>query len=175
MRIVAGKYKGRILFSPINSARPTLDKVKQAIFTKLQFDIEGKNVLDLFAGSGALGIEAISRGAKSVVFVDKDYKSIEIIKKNLKLINEQAKVLKCDFKTALCLFKQPFDIIFLDPPYASNFYSDALKIIKEKKLLSKDGIIVLEIGEEYIVKQTEFEEFDKKNYGTVVVKYLKHN
>lgn len=174
MRVVSGKYKGRILLSPINQARPTLDKVKQAIFTKLQFDIENKNILDLFAGSGALGIEAISRGAKKVVFVDKDYKSIEIIKKNLKLLNENANVLKCDYKTALEKFEEQFDIIFLDPPYESGYYDIALQIIKDKHLLSCDGIIVLEMGEKSKIKQDLFAEFDEKNYGSVTVKYLKN-
>lgn len=174
MRVVSGKYKGRILLSPINQARPTLDKVKQAIFTKLQFDINGKNVLDLFAGSGGLGIEAISRGAEKVVFVDKDYKSIDIIKKNLKLIGENAVVLKCDYKSALEKFNEQFDIIFIDPPYASGYYETALEKIHEKNLLTSDGIIVLEIGENYNVNQSLYEEFDEKNYGTVVVKYLRN-
>lgn len=174
MRVVSGKYKGRILNSPINEARPTLDKVKQAIFTKLQFDIDNARVLDLFAGSGGLGIEAISRNASEVIFVDNNFKSIAVIKSNLKLLNENAKVLKCDFKQALNMLEGQFDIIFLDPPYANDYYNKALEIIKEKNLLSKNGIIVCEVGEHYNFNQDLFFEFDEKNYGTVIVKYLKN-
>ena len=102
MRIISGKYKGKQLKAPVSdNIRPTGDKVKQALFTKLQFFVCDKTVLDLFSGSGALGIEALSRGAKKVIFVDKDYRSVNLTKENLKGIDGNYKVIKCDYKSAL--------------------------------------------------------------------------
>ena len=172
MRVISGKYRGKKLISPSHEIRPTLDMVKQAIFTRLQFFVEDANVLDLFAGSGALGIEALSRGAKFVTFCDKNYQSIKLIKDNLNFIKENNfKVIQGDYKTILNSFKSPFDLIILDPPFASGYYNDALKIIEENKLLNTDGVIVCERAKEEKLK-CEFNLDCTKVYGSVAVDYF---
>ena len=172
MRVISGKYRGKKLISPSHEIRPTLDMVKQAIFTRLQFFVEDANVLDLFAGSGALGIEALSRGAKFVTFCDKNYQSIKLIKDNLNFIKENNfKVIQSDYKTILNSFKSPFDLIILDPPFASGYYNDALKIIYENKLLNTDGVIVCERAKEEKIK-CEFKLDCTKVYGSVAVDYF---
>lgn len=173
MRVISGKYKGKPLASPkSDNIRPTGDKVKQALFTKLQFFVKEATVLDLFCGSGALGIEAISQGAKLVCFVDKDKRSIVLTKKNLEGITEPHKVFNCDYSVALLKFDKKFDLILIDPPYASGIYDKALLLIEEKNLLSDDGIIVCEHPNELEIN-CNFEVFDKKRYGTVTLSYLK--
>ena len=174
MRIVSGKYRGRILIPPKDSSiRPTTDKVKQAIFTKLQFFVEDKIVLDLFCGSGALGVEAISRGAKQVTFIDKNKTNLEIAKKNVKLINEDARFVCSDYETFLKTEKGKYDLIIIDPPYASGYYNNALKLIYEKDLLSDDGIIVCEHDKQLENLADYFEVFDEKRYGTIFVTYMR--
>ena len=172
MRVISGKYRGKILKSPqSDNIRPTGDKVKQALFTKLQFFVVDKVVLDLFSGSGALGIEALSRGAKRVYFVDKDYRSISLTKENLKGIDGNYKILHCDYKNALLSMNEKLDLILIDPPYASGLYEDILKTIKDKKLLADGGIIVCEHPSEMEMK-SDFEMIDQKQYGTVKLTYL---
>ena len=175
MRVISGKFRGKVLLSPSSEkVRPTGDKVKQAIFTKLQFFVSDKIVLDLFSGSGALGIEALSRGAQEVIFVDKDINSVKLTQKNLKLINSNAKVLNRDCFVALKSFKQQFDLILIDPPYASGVYEGCLELIYKNNLLSDDGIIVCERDKENLINSPYFELFDSKNYGTVSVDYYCH-
>lgn len=172
MRVISGKYRGKILKAPISdNIRPTGDKVKQALFTKLQFFVSGKVVLDLFCGSGALGIEAISRDAKMVYFVDKDYRSISLTKENLKGINGYYKVMHCDYKIALQSICEKLDLILVDPPYASGLYEDILTTIKQKNLLSDDGIIVCEHPVELDIAY-DFKLLDEKTYGTVKLTFL---
>ena len=173
MRVVSGKYRGKVLASPKSEhIRPTGDKVKQALFTKLQFFVPDAVVLDLFCGSGALGIEALSHGAKRVYFVDKDKRSIALTKQNLKDINDDYKIINADYQIALNTIKEKCDLIILDPPYASGIYENALKIIKEKELLNNGGIIVCEHPNELQINSS-FEIFDKKRYGTVTLTYLR--
>ena len=174
MRVVAGKYRGKPLASPkSNKVRPTADIVKQALFTKLQFFIEGKSVLDLFSGSGGLGIEALSRGASEVVFVDKDYQSVRLVKQNLASVNENALVIHSDCLIALKRFNRQFDLILLDPPYASGLYKQCLQIISEKNMLTNEGVIVCEHNIDEKIDEEYFEIFDEKRYGTVYLTYLK--
>ncbi len=174
MRVISGKYRGKVLKSPqTTTVRPTGDKVKQALFTKLQFFIPGKLVLDLFCGSGALGIEAISHGAQHVCFVDKDKRSIALTKQNLVGIEEDYSIFNCDYSVALNKFEQKFDLILLDPPYASGVYDNALSIIFDRGLLEKDGIIVCEHPNGLEIN-SKFEIYDQKRYGTVTLSYLKH-
>ncbi|MBO5884481.1 MAG: 16S rRNA (guanine(966)-N(2))-methyltransferase RsmD [Clostridia bacterium] len=175
MRVIAGIYKGKPLKSPSSeNIRPTGDKVKQAIFTKLQFFVQDKMVLDLFCGSGALGIEAISRNAKQVVFVDSDIRSVKLTKENLKIINSTAKVIHSDYKLALRNFNTKFDLILIDPPYSSGVYESCLELIHKYDLLSKDGIIVCERDKEKTFETNLFDMFDSKVYGTVAVDYYCH-
>ena len=175
MRIISGKYKGKNLYSPItDNIRPTGDKVKQAIFTKLQFFILDKIVLDLFSGSGALGIEAISRGAKEVIFVDNNTNSIKLTEKNLKSINSHSKVIHSDYTFALKNFDKQFDLILLDPPYASGVYENCLNLIKKYNLLSPSGIIVCERDKLKPINSSPYKLTDTKIYGTVAVDYFEN-
>ena len=151
MRVISGSARGRKLKTLEGlDVRPTTDNVKESIFNILSFNIEGRRVLDLFAGSGQLGIEAISRGAAEVVFVDNSQKSIDIIRNNLKLCSFDAKVLKIDalnyLETAI-----PFDIIIIDPPYDSKLYEDVLEKIQIFDLLKKNGIIIVESRKERVL------------------------
>lgn len=150
MRVVAGVFKGRPLKAvPGKSTRPTTDKVKEAIFNMIGPYFEGGLCLDLYAGSGGLGIEAISRGAEKVIFVDHDKIAIQTIYDNLKAVavEEQCEVYRNDANRALKAITKrelTFDYIFLDPPYARQKLSDMLSIIAEQKLLKEDGMIVCE-------------------------------
>lgn len=172
MRVISGKYRGKVLKSPkSDNIRPTGDKVKQALFTKLQFFVQDKVVLDLFSGSGALGIEAISHGAKKVFFVDKDSRSILLTKENLKGIVGDYKVMHCDYKTALLSIDQKIDLILVDPPYASGYYEDILQTIYEKDLLANDGIIVCEHPSTIEISFNNYN-IEQKQYGTVKLSYF---
>jgi len=126
--------------------RPTTDRVKEGIFNIIQFDIEGRNVLDLFAGTGQLGIEALSRGAASAVFVDQRRDAVSLIRENLKLtgFDHASRVVCGDAAAFLSSTKEKFDLIFLDPPYPANLWKYTLNIISEFDILSNHGIIICE-------------------------------
>ncbi len=174
MRVTAGKYKGRLLINnKYQHIRPTADIVKQALFNKLTIEILDAKVLDLFSGSGALGIEAISRGASEAVFVDADKRSVDYTKANLKNLGITAKVLHLSFDAALNLLKgQQFDIILLDPPYKSELYLPALELISKLNLLSDNGIIVCEHDKDYTLPLGDFRLLDEKRYGIKKLSYL---
>ncbi|MEG1612684.1 MAG: 16S rRNA (guanine(966)-N(2))-methyltransferase RsmD [Clostridia bacterium] len=145
MRIISGKYGGRKLFSPKgDDVRPTTDRVKEALFNILQFKVRNAVVLDLFSGSGALGIECVSRGAKEVIFSDNDRKSIELVNRNLSGIEFNGQILQSDYLRVISNSKAKFDIIFLDPPYNSGLAEKAILEILKCDILSNDGIIVYE-------------------------------
>ena len=151
MRVIAGTAKGTKLNSIDDiSTRPTLDRVKEPLFSIIQNNIVESNVLDLFAGSGALGIESLSRGAKHCTFCDKSYKSIQMLKENIQKVRMQEKstILNIDYKKCLDEQKEKFDIIFIDPPYKMDIAIDSVKRIIELELLAKDGIIIIETDEE---------------------------
>ena len=173
MRVDAGLYKGRrLLENKYEHIRPTTDKVKQALFVKLQFFVPEKNVLDLFCGTGAMGIEAISRGAKKVVFVDKDQRSVDMTKANLKNLGIENKVTKCDALLYLEKCEERFDLIILDPPYKSGLYEKVLSKIYDRHLLTEDGIIVCEHAQEDNFDYKPFNVFDEKKYGNIKLTYL---
>lgn len=174
MRIISGKHKGRNLLAPkTTDVRPTLDVVKQAFFTKLQFEIDGASFLDLFGGSGAMGIEALSRGA-DVTICDNNPESIDLIRHNLKLIGEKCDVQLIDYKKFLKTNKKQFDIIYLDPPYEhKKAYESALKLIKENTQLSPNGIVVCEHYFETKLDYSDYQVDCQKKYGTVVLTYLR--
>ena len=147
MRVVSGLAKGITLKTPDGLAtRPTADRIKEAMFSIIQFDLPGTYVLDLFGGTGQLGIEALSRGAKSAVFVDHSESACCLIRENLKRTKFQncAKVIHSDYLTFLKSTKEKFDIILLDPPYAEVFLENSLKMISEIDILQTNGIIVTE-------------------------------
>lgn len=150
LRVISGKARGLKLDSPKNQdVRPTTDRVKESLFNIINPYIRESNILDLFAGTGSLGIECLSRGAKNCVFVDKSKDSINIIKSNVKKarVENESTILNVDFKDAvkrLSSQNQKFDVIFMDPPYYENMFIECLKIIDELNLLYEDGIIVVE-------------------------------
>lgn len=147
MRVITGSAKGVRLKTPEGvNTRPTAERVKEALFSAIQEEIPGACVLDLFGGTGQLGIEALSRGAKSAVFVDKDKAACDLIRENLRKtkLDGQGSVLRADYLTYLTSARQKFDLVFLDPPYAEVFLETALKRISEIDILTSRGIIIAE-------------------------------
>ena len=147
MRVITGKARGVALKTPEGMrTRPTADRVKEALFSIIQFDIPAARVLDLFGGTGQLGIEALSRGAKTAVFVDESEDACKLIRENLKRtrLESDARVVRSDYLAFLKSTKETFDIVFLDPPYAEVFLENSLKMITEIDILQSGGIIVAE-------------------------------
>ena len=147
MRVITGKARGIQLKTPEGlQTRPTADRVKEALFSIIQFDIPGAKVLDLFGGTGQLGIEALSRGAVSAVFVDAGEKACALIRENLKRtkFEQQGRVVRSDYLDFLRRSRETYDIIFLDPPYAEVFLENSLNCITEIDILQTNGIIVTE-------------------------------
>ncbi len=177
MRVVAGKYRGKNLASPKDDrVRPTTTRIKETLFNVLQGYSRDAVVLDLFAGSGALGIECISRGAKEVVFVDNNKDSIELVRKNLQGIDGNFKVVNSDFSGVLrnaYVTGKKFDMIFVDPPYASGLGELALGLIFDLDLLADGGVVVFEHGAEktYEVSDKRYKQRTKK-MGTVVAEFI---
>ncbi len=148
MRVITGSARGRKLKTPENyDIRPTTDNVKEALFNIIQFDIEGRRVLDLFADTGQLGIEALSRGAESCVFIDESREAVRIVKENLKACGLSGTVLQTDALDYLRR-EEKFDLIFLDPPYDAGLYEPALTAINSVDKLSDGGIIICETRRE---------------------------
>ena len=169
MRVISGTVRGKRLKEPSDySIRPTTDMVKEALFNIIQFDIEGRRVLDLFAGTGQLGIECLSRGAASVTFVDQSKESVAIVKQNLKTCGFEARVVQTD-SIGFLSRADKYDIILLDPPYATNLLDNALEIINSVDILSEGGIIVCESGREKSMPDMNLPYFKRKeyNYGKV--------
>ena len=147
MRVITGKARGVQLKTPDGMlTRPTADRVKEALFSIINFDLPGAAVLDLFGGTGQLGIEALSRGAKSATFIDAREDACKIIRENLKRtkLESQGRVVRSDYLAYLKRCREKFDIILLDPPYAEVFLENALKCITEIDILQSGGIIVAE-------------------------------
>lgn len=171
MRIISGKYKGKKIDGyDIEGTRPTQDRVKESLFAMIQNDLYDAKVLDLFAGSGNLGIEAISNGASLAYFVDNNIKCIQVLNRNLKDIKDAVtKVLNMDYKKALEYFKDNhicFDIIFLDPPYKLECLDFILNKIVEDNLLSKDGLVICEYENDWFNEKYEGLELEKeRKYG----------
>lgn len=150
MRIITGSARGTKLFSLDGEdvTRPTTERVKEALFSMIQFDIEGRRILDLFAGSGQLGLEALSRGAASATFVDVSREAVSIIRKNAektKLL-DRSRILNADYKAVIKSMagREKFDIVFLDPPYASQGVAHALNAMIKADILAKGAIVVCE-------------------------------
>lgn len=179
MRVIAGIYRGKKLkeFS-LSSTKPTLDRVKESLFSSIQFNLIGAKVLDLFAGTGALGIESLSRRASSVDFVDANPEAIKIIKQNLQGIDGKFSVIKSDYMSYLNQARLngiTYDIILLDPPFDTDFGIKAIEYIIDNALLNDEGVIMYEK-----LYTTPFKlnkdgyTYTQKKYGTVgVVKIVK--
>ncbi len=153
MRVITGKARGVTLKTPEGmQTRPTTDRVKEALFSIIQFEIPGATVLDLFGGTGQLGIEALSRGAKKADFVDASDAACRLIRENLRRtkLEQDGHVIKSDYLSYLSRCREQYQIIFLDPPYAEVFLEKSLKMIVEIDILQSGGIIVAErpVGKE---------------------------
>lgn len=175
MRVIGGEKRGTKLFSlEGNDTRPTTDRVKESLFNIIQWEIRDKKVLDLFAGSGGLGIEALSRGASYAVFVDGNEDAVKIIRKNIEKLRyeEKCSILYADYKKVLNNI-QNYDIIFLDPPYKSDLIEKSLHLILTNKLLSQDGIVICETEKNRQFQYNGF--FMKKEvcYGITKLCFLK--
>ena len=169
MRVISGLMRGKRLNEPANyDIRPTTDKVKESIFNIIQFDIEGRRVLDLFAGTGQLGIECLSRGAAEVTFVDQSREAIAIVKENINSCGFKARVVQDDSISFLNRGGK-YDIILLDPPYATNLLDKALQIINSVDILTEGGIIMCESAREKSMPDMNTPYFKRKeyNYGKV--------
>ena len=175
MRIVGGKYRHRLIAFPDDiHTRPTKDRVREAIFSALG-DISDSVALDLYAGSGAMGLEALSRGAKKAVFVDVSPFAIKSIKENvtaLKLNEEEYQIIKDKDVNALQTFKnnkQQFDLIFLDPPYEQGEYQKILNLLLEYDLLSKTAVIVIEANHDVKLENIDYQKNKEYHYGEIHV------
>lgn len=179
MRVITGKARGVNLKTPEGLAtRPTADRVKEALFSVIHFDVPNARVLDLFGGTGQLGIEALSRGARSAVFVDAGEPACKLIRENLRRtkLEAQASVVRADYLDYLHRSKEKFDIIFLDPPYAEVFLENSIKCITEIDILQSGGIIVCErpLGKELPWEYPGFTRSKDYKYGkTLITLYRK--
>ena len=164
MRVITGTARGRRLKEPVgNDIRPTTDQVKEAIFNICQFDIEGRRVLDLFGGTGQLGIEAKSRGAAQVDIIDAARDSVRLIKENVKNTELDIRVLQAD---ALAYIRScgEYDLIFVDPPYDGGLAEKAVEMIKEFDILSKGGIIICETRSDTVLPELEQPYVKRREY-----------
>ncbi len=179
MRIIGGKYRSRVLAEFAGEdVRPTSDRAKESLFNILSLKLIGARVLDLFAGSGALGLEALSRGAKEVHFNDFSKDSLAILKKNLTALKisvggEEAKLSGSDYTTCLQQVRGEFDIIFLDPPYRFDYGKIALQTIAEKGLLSENGIAVYERDRPFEGEIEGLKKYDERKYGKTYITFFK--
>lgn len=182
MRIISGTARGTKLYTlEGESTRPTLDRVKEPLFSIIQTNIKDSNVLDLFAGSGALGLEALSRGAKKAVLCDKSYEAINIIKNNVSKTHfeDKVKLLCMDYKKCLASLSEEFDLIFIDPPYKLDVAIKSVEMILNNNLLAKDGLIIIETDNEdrelQEIKELSYniEIVDVRTYGRVKLIFLK--
>ena len=180
MRVITGKARGVALKTPEGMAtRPTADRVKEALFSIIQFEIAGARVLDLFGGTGQLGIEALSRGAKSAVFVDFSDTACKLIRENLRRtkLESEGTVVRSDYMDYLRRCRETFDIIFLDPPYAEVFLENSLNCITEIDILQTNGIIVTErpLGKELPWDFPGFTRSKDYKYGNTLITLFRKN
>ncbi len=174
MRVIAGNARGVSLKAPDGlDTRPTIDRVKEALFSIIHFDIPGADVLDLFAGTGQLGIEALSRGASSAVFVDRQENACKLVKENLRRtkLEDKAQVIRAEYTDYLRRCGKKFGIIFLDPPYSHEFLENSLNLITEIDILQSGGIIVAErpLGKELPADFPGYSRSKDYKYGKVLL------
>lgn len=178
MRVITGKKRGAKLYAPKDdTVRPTTDRVKEAVFGTLQNYIPNAKILDLFCGSGSLGIEAWSRGADYVVLADKSASSIELTKKNVAVVGNppEIEVIKKNYSDCIKLFKnsKEFDIVFLDPPYSAGLYNNVLDEIVDNNILSENALIVTESDGQADFENDKLNLWKQKKYGSTIISFLK--
>lgn len=181
MRIIGGKARGTKLYTlEGDNTRPTLDRVKESLFNIIQREIQESIFLDLFSGSGAIGLEAVSRGAKKAILCDKSKDAINIIKKNIEKTHfqEQIELYQLPFEKLLNdKIKEKIDIIYIDPPYKTDFVYNAIKIILDKNLINDDSIVIIETDEEQRVinqiKELNVEVVNQRQYGRAHLIFVK--
>lgn len=181
MRIISGTARGTKLFTlEGETTRPTLDRVKESMFNIIQNEVQNSIFIDLFSGSGAIGLEAASRGAKRVILCDKSKQAINIINKNIEKthLKEKVELYNLDYELLLkTKIKEQADIIYIDPPYKSDFAINAVNIILENGLVSEHSIIIIETDEEEKIlrelEKIEIKITDKRKYGRAILIFLK--
>lgn len=183
MRVISGMARGTKLYSlEGNNTRPTLDRVKESLFNIIGMKVRNATFLDLFSGSGAIGIEAASRGAEKVIFCDKSKDAINIINKNIEKTRliENTVIINSDYKQALKQANCTYDIIYIDPPYATDLVKDSVDEILKNEYLKDSGIIILETDEEERInkelneiKDKKIDIYDKRKYGRVMLIFLR--
>lgn len=176
MRIIAGQFKGKKLKTFVGDAiRPTSDRARESLFNIIAPRLLNCSFLDLCAGTGAVGIEAISRNAKCVEFVDIDKESVKIAEFNLKSIGKNVKVNLCDAKRYLLTTTKKFDVIFYDPPYENKDIEDVLSIVLKNKILNDGGVFIYEHKVDRPSKDVEgYLKFDSRKYGIAVFDFYKY-
>ena len=177
MRVITGKARGRILETlKGDDVRPTTDKVKEAIFSALQFELEGRHFLDLFAGCGQMGIEALSRGCANATFIDKSKAAIKVIERNLSVTNlkQFAKVYNADSVNFIRNSVDEYDIIFLDPPYNKGILQEVMPLVAQR--MKKTGVIICEsaLNDEILQKYYKFTLDRERTYGKIKVSIYRH-
>lgn len=174
LKIAGGKYRSRMIEVPPVVTVPTKNIVREALANALRNKIPDATVLDLFAGSGALGVEALSWGAKKAYFVDKSLDATKIIRKNLDSLKiENGTIINSDFKDALNRINDKIDIVFMDPPYKDvNFYQEGVSLLLNSSILNPDAVIVLEYENEILIDETPFQEVRNYKYGRNKIKIL---
>ena len=177
MRIISGEHKSRRLVGGKKTrVRPTSDRVKESIFNILQEEVMGKRILDLFAGAGSLGIEALSRGAESVTFVDASSQSINVLKKNIKSLNLESRstILRLDGLKAINKLKRDFQMIFADPPYLKGFVQRVIDSVAHSEVLEKNGVLILEHHkkETFSFPEEKLSVLRQKKFGDTVISFF---
>lgn len=187
MKVVGGKYRGRRIKSmpkreDTKLLRPTTERVKESVFAILNNYLEGVKFLDLFAGTGSIGIEALSRGAKKVVFVESDKRFCNLIRENLKKLGipkENYEIICEDYTSALKRLSkrgEVFDFIYADPPYEKGYYARVIHMVKNLNLLDRDGLLILEEPKKNpFIPENEKWLVEKRHYGTTTVSFLNFN
>lgn len=176
LRISGGEFRSRLLKTPDTTlTKPTMDKVRNGIFSALQNDIKGKKVLDLFAGSGSYGFESLSRGASKATFVDNGVEAIKVIKENARALDvlDRTEIYKQDSFSYLLDSKEEFDIIFVDPPYKKYDYKEIVSAILNANVLAKKGILVLESDYNLDVDLSSFTKSKEYKYSQTYVYILR--
>lgn len=175
MRIIAGQFRGKKLF-PLGNAqiRPTGDRVKESVFQILSDRLYGARVLDLFCGSGALGIECLSRGAGEVIFNDVSAESLAVAQKNLRAVGRKCRIMNYDFESCLKRLTGAFDLIFADPPYKEDYCGKLLSLVKEGGLLKNGGLVVYESEREEVAPEG-WERADLRRYGRCKVAFFRYS